>query len=398
MVRLLFALRGRRGILYLPLSQSTPGFVRDSLFMVLGHTLRWRVAVHLRGSDFRSYYESAPRLLRRWIRLTLRRRRFRRRDGGFLAVGVRRARARRAHRRRPERHAGSGPPRSDRDPESRAVPEQPSAAQGRHRGASTRRCSYSSRSPRRGSRSPGAGRATSSRASCAHASVRLNGAVTFRPPVEGEEKDRLLASAAILLFPPVEPEGHPRVVLEALAAGVPVVTTDRGAIRETVSDGRDGFVLPDPEPRCSPSASCACSRTCAPRRLLPRRTRGVRVAPHPGSCGRGALRLARRHRMSDVRRYGSCSISRLRTSRSRASTGRRSSTSAPRSRGAGARSNSRHSRIRLSSSERHRPADPLTLYGVDAEFPSPRSDRTPPGEPRLAGGDRTSRRGTFGLR
>jgi phosphatidylinositol alpha-1,6-mannosyltransferase len=33
-----------------------------------------------------------------------------------------------------------------------------------------------------------------------------------------------------------------------LAAGLPVVTTDRGAIRETVVDGKTGFVLDDPRP------------------------------------------------------------------------------------------------------------------------------------------------------
>ena len=53
----------------------------------------------------------------------------------------------------------------------------------------------------------------------------------------------------MLLFPPVEPEGHPRVVLEAIAAGLPVVTTRRGAIPETIVDGDSGFVLDDPVPR-----------------------------------------------------------------------------------------------------------------------------------------------------
>jgi glycosyltransferase involved in cell wall biosynthesis len=72
--------------------------------------------------------------------------------------------------------------------------------------------------------------------------------IRFLPAVDLEEKERLLASASILLFPPVEPEGHPRVVLEALAAGLPVVTTDRGAIAETVIDGECGFVLEDPVP------------------------------------------------------------------------------------------------------------------------------------------------------
>jgi glycosyltransferase involved in cell wall biosynthesis len=75
-----------------------------------------------------------------------------------------------------------------------------------------------------------------------------NGSISFLPPVVGEEKDKLLGSAAVFLFPPVEPEGHPRVVLEALAAGVPVVATNRGAIPETVEDGRSGFVVEKPAP------------------------------------------------------------------------------------------------------------------------------------------------------
>ena len=57
-----------------------------------------------------------------------------------------------------------------------------------------------------------------------------------------------MASAWIFLFPPVLPEGHSRVLLEALAAGVPTVTTDRGANAETIVDGDCGFVLADPVP------------------------------------------------------------------------------------------------------------------------------------------------------
>ncbi len=57
-----------------------------------------------------------------------------------------------------------------------------------------------------------------------------------------------MASASVFLFPPTEPEGHPRVVLEAMSHGLPVVTTDQGAIRETVVDGESGFVLDRAEP------------------------------------------------------------------------------------------------------------------------------------------------------
>jgi glycosyltransferase involved in cell wall biosynthesis len=80
------------------------------------------------------------------------------------------------------------------------------------------------------------------RASLAGAAIR------FIPATSGEEKHALLLSSSIMLFPPIEPEGHPRVILEGLAAGLPIVTTDRGAIAETVVDGQTGWVLGDASP------------------------------------------------------------------------------------------------------------------------------------------------------
>jgi glycosyltransferase involved in cell wall biosynthesis len=43
-------------------------------------------------------------------------------------------------------------------------------------------------------------------------------------------------------------EGAPLVVLESMAAGVPVVATDCGAVRDLVADGREGFVVPVGDP------------------------------------------------------------------------------------------------------------------------------------------------------
>jgi glycosyltransferase involved in cell wall biosynthesis len=43
-------------------------------------------------------------------------------------------------------------------------------------------------------------------------------------------------------------EGAPLVVLESMAAGVPVVATDCGAVRDLVADGREGYVVPVGDP------------------------------------------------------------------------------------------------------------------------------------------------------
>ena len=43
-------LRGRRGLVYLPLSQNRGGFARDAILIHLALRAGWRVAAHLRGS------------------------------------------------------------------------------------------------------------------------------------------------------------------------------------------------------------------------------------------------------------------------------------------------------------------------------------------------------------
>ncbi len=69
-------------------------------------------------------------------------------------------------------------------------------------------------------------------------------------PVKGEEKFRLLASVDILVFPTYYPsEGHPWVIVEAMAAGLPIISTDHGAIVESVVDGKNGFIVELKDPR-----------------------------------------------------------------------------------------------------------------------------------------------------
>jgi len=62
-------------------------------------------------------------------------------------------------------------------------------------------------------------------------------------PVHGNDKYDLLMSSDIFVFPPVQEEGHPWVIIEAMGAGLPIVATDRGAITESVIDGKNGYIV-----------------------------------------------------------------------------------------------------------------------------------------------------------
>lgn len=60
--------------------------------------------------------------------------------------------------------------------------------------------------------------------------------------VRGKQKQDLLASAMVYILPSYN-EGLPVSVLEAMAAGLPVVTTSVGGLPELVSEGNDGYLV-----------------------------------------------------------------------------------------------------------------------------------------------------------
>lgn len=67
--------------------------------------------------------------------------------------------------------------------------------------------------------------------------------ITFSPPAIGDMKVELFSNSDIFIFPPRNPEGHPWVVIEAMAAGLPIISTDQGAITESVINNVNGFIV-----------------------------------------------------------------------------------------------------------------------------------------------------------
>lgn len=73
--------------------------------------------------------------------------------------------------------------------------------------------------------------------------------VNFIGVVVGEKKWELLANADVLVFPTFYYyEASPLVLLEAMRAGLPIVTTARGAIPELVCERTNGFFVPEQNP------------------------------------------------------------------------------------------------------------------------------------------------------
>jgi glycosyltransferase involved in cell wall biosynthesis len=72
--------------------------------------------------------------------------------------------------------------------------------------------------------------------------------IRFTGQVEGDQKRALFESSDLFVFPGVQQEGQPLVVIEAMAAGLPVIFTDRGCLRDTVIDGKTGVEAPINDP------------------------------------------------------------------------------------------------------------------------------------------------------
>ena len=71
--------------------------------------------------------------------------------------------------------------------------------------------------------------------------------IEYKGPAYGDAKWEAFAKADVFVHPTLN-DSFPLVILEAMGAGLPVVTTAEGAIPEMVRDGEDGMVCPKDDP------------------------------------------------------------------------------------------------------------------------------------------------------
>jgi glycosyltransferase involved in cell wall biosynthesis len=67
--------------------------------------------------------------------------------------------------------------------------------------------------------------------------------VTILTPDKAGNKFQHLVNADVFVFTPREPEGHPWVIVEAMACGLPIIATNQGAITESVIHEQNGFIV-----------------------------------------------------------------------------------------------------------------------------------------------------------
>jgi len=248
---LAYLVRERIDLVYIPISQNFWGFARDSVFVLLsGLLFRRRVVIHLHGGHFKRFFDRSTSLGKLYKRFV-----FRYVDRGIV-LG----------------HCLKGILRDVLPPERidvvyNGVDADPFDHIGTDKGSkgnfkilfagvlteSKGFFDLIKAMPSITAKYPEvqtliAGRwedgSLRNRVSAFVRENRLKDKVRFVGVVTGQEKARLFAGADLFVYPTYfRLEGQPVVILEAMASGLPVISTDRGSIREMITDGRNGFIV-----------------------------------------------------------------------------------------------------------------------------------------------------------
>lgn len=255
--------RERDAAVYLPISQTTWGFIRDSVLIALTRIRKRRVLIHLNGGYFQTFYRNANIAMRALIRLVLRQVR----EAWVLTPSLR---AQFDGLVDPHRLRCVG--NVVRDPKISRTGKVPAD--------STFRILYlSNLLPEKGCfellkalsivdrqglrwevRLVGAGSPAVERALREEISGIANDGlkISLEGELDGLDKDRQYQWADIFVFPTYyRLEGQPLVLLEALASGLPMVSTRHAGIPETVRHEREGLLT---EPRDPGGLAAAMSR------------------------------------------------------------------------------------------------------------------------------------------
>jgi len=235
----------RPGVVYIPLSQTTLGYLRDGGFILISKLFRRKVICHLRGGNFKNWFNSTNVVMRSFVRIV------HSLVDGQIVLGEK------------LKHLFYG---IISDKKIHVVPNGGNFDINYKGGVKTRlTILYLANFDRTKGILDTLNATPEVYRFCEevefifagdfiHKDVKQevdlflkgyrNIPIKFEGPVYGEKKDNILASSDIFVFPTYyPPEGHPWVILEAMAAGLPIITTDQGAITESVIDGVNGFIV-----------------------------------------------------------------------------------------------------------------------------------------------------------
>lgn len=233
-------------LVWVPISQTTIGFIKDSVFILIARLFRKKVVLHLRGSDFKNWIDNRASLFTRWYV-----KRILKSTQGMIVLGDKLRYLFTDYY--PEKKIFVVPNGADFKLQLNHTTEK-----------ETINLLYlANLQPSKGIEDVmeamiilknkyqqkfiftvvGAWRKEEIKQKCLSMVKQNEIPVQFFAPQIDDAKFKLLSEADVFIFTPREPEGHPWVIVEAMASGLPIISTDQGAITESVIDGQNGFIV-----------------------------------------------------------------------------------------------------------------------------------------------------------
>ena len=240
---------GRVGVVYVPFAQNFPGLFRDLAFVMIARIARRPVVLHLHGGLFDSFFRSQPRPMRFLLRRVL--------GGASLGIVL-------SENLRPALECVLASERIVAVPNGIDFTPGTSSREDEHvhvlflsvlyewKGvfvfidsfAAAQKNVPSLRATVAGSWPSDLERKRAVLQAQRHC---VDDLISFPGFVEGEEKAALFASADIFCFASLVPEGHPLVIIEAMASALPVVAPAWPGVAAAVVDGETGLLVAEPE-------------------------------------------------------------------------------------------------------------------------------------------------------
>lgn len=234
----------RPELIHIPISQTTIGFLKDSAFILIASLLRVKIVLQLRGSNFKNWMKTTNGLTQKYVRFCLQK------SAGMIVLGNN------------LRHLF----------EDYYKPEQifvvPNGCdiqipEAERQDEVVRVLYFANFLPSKGIRevlkamvllkaqrvvnfelnAVGAWDNDEYKKECLRIVERNDLTVSFNQPMSGDMKWQAFANADVFIFTPNMPEGHPWVIVEALAAALPIISTDQGAILESVLHEKNGYIV-----------------------------------------------------------------------------------------------------------------------------------------------------------
>lgn len=231
-------------LVLIPISQTTTGFVKDSFFILIARLYGRKILLQLRGSNFKKWIDGASGLTKSWVRMNLGK------TKGIIVLGNK-------LRYLFEGYFNAGqifvvpnggdytiPVRTENKELRILYLSNLLASKGVEDVCLALEMLGKETAVDFSADLVGAWHNESDKKRCLEILSRnKNLKVRIHAPKGREEKFQFLGNADIFVFPPREPEGHPWALVEAMAAGLPIISTDQGAITESVLDGQNGFIV-----------------------------------------------------------------------------------------------------------------------------------------------------------